>query len=60
MRYSNQREILLCKYSRNDVRREELVKWLVTTAQSVIGQQDKKTKKIYLGVLKETPAIYMS
>ena len=61
MKYSNQLEVILfSKYSLLDQRRKELVRWLGTTAQSVIGQQLEKAKKINLQTLKETPAIYMS
>ena len=61
MKYSNQLEVILfSKYSFIDLRHKELVRWLGTTAQSVIGRQQEKAKKINLRTLKETPAIYMS
>jgi hypothetical protein len=52
--------ILFSKYSLNDLRQKELVRWLGTTAQSVIRRQYEKTRKINLRTLKGTPAIYMS
>lgn len=61
MKYSNQLEVIFfSKYFLTDLRRKELVSWLGTTAQSVIGRQQEKAKKINLRTLKETPAIYMS
>ena len=52
--------ILFSRYCCRDPRYKELVKWLGTTAQSVIGDQHKRAKKIFLKTLKDTPAIYMS
>jgi hypothetical protein len=52
--------ILFSKYSYKDVRQKELVKWLGTAAQSEIGRQLQRTKKVFLKTLKDTPAIYMS
>lgn len=61
MRYSNQLEVILfSKYSLKDVRQKELVRWLGTTAQSVIAVQQQKTRRISLQTLRQTPAIYMS
>jgi hypothetical protein len=62
MKYSDQLEVILfSKYSSlRDLSQKELVRWLGTTAQSVIGRQHEKAKKINLATLKETPAIYMS
>ncbi len=61
MKYSNQLEVILfSKYSLNDRRQKELVRWLGTTAQSVIRRQYEKARKINLRTLKGTPAIYMS
>jgi len=61
MKYSNQLEVILfTKYSLRDLRQKELVKWLGTTAQSIIGRQYANAKKINLRMLKGTPAIYMS
>jgi len=61
MKYSNQLEVILfSKYSLLDLRRKELVRWLGTTAQSVIGRQHEKAQKINLRTLKETPPIYLS
>jgi hypothetical protein len=61
MKYPNQLEVILfTKYSLTNLHQKELVKWLGTTAQSAIGRQDEKAKKINLPTLKQTPAIYMS
>ena len=61
MKYYNQVEVILfSKYSLKDIQQKELVKWLGTAAQSAIGLQNTKTKKFFLSVLKDTPAIYLS
>jgi len=61
MKYSNQLEVILfSRYSLKDLRQKELIKWLGTTAQSVIERQDEKAKKINLRTLKGTPTIYLS
>jgi len=61
MKNYNQIEVILfTKYSFNDPSRRELVKWVGTTAQSAIRQQQKMAKKLFLGLLKDTPAIYLS
>ena len=61
MKYNNQVEVILfSKYSFKDMRQKELVRWLGTAAQSEIGRQLQKTKKVFLKTLKDTPAIYMS
>ena len=52
--------ILFAKYSLKDLGQKELIKWLGTTAQSAIGRQQDRVKKIFLGTLKNTPAIYLS
>ena len=61
MRNYNQLEVILFpKYSLAGLRQKELVRWLETTAQSAIGRQHEKAKKLILGILKDTPAIYLS
>jgi hypothetical protein len=61
MKNYNQIEVILfTKYSFNDPNRRELIKWLGTTAQSAISQQQVIVKKLFLRLLKDTPAIYMS
>lgn len=52
--------ILFSKYSFGSFSQKELVKWLGTTLQPVIGQQNDTTKKLFLQTLKDTPAIYLS
>ena len=61
MKYSDQLEVILfSKYSLKDPHQKELIKWLRTTAQSIIGREHKNVKRIILPALKETPPIYMS
>ena len=61
MKNFNQVEVILfSKYSLRDLRQKELVRWLGTTAQSAISQQQQIAKKLFLRLLKDTPAIYMS
>ena len=61
MKYNNQVEVILfSKYSFNDLRQKELVRWLGTTAQSAIAHQQENAKKLILKALKGTPAIFMS
>ena len=61
MKHSNQSEVIFfSKYSFKDLLQRELVRWLGTTAQSLIGQQEERAKEIYLRTLEETPTIYMS
>jgi len=61
MKNFNQVEVILfSKYSLRDLRQKELVRWLGTTAQSAISQQQAIAKKLFLRLLKDTPAIYMS
>ena len=61
MENNNDLEVILSsKYSRTNLRRKDLVNWLATTLQSTIRRQHERTKKIFLRVLKVTPAIYPS
>ena len=61
MKNLNQVEVILFpKYSLKNLNQKELARWLGTTAQSAIGHQHQKAKKIFLRTLKNTPAIYMS
>ncbi|MBC7827587.1 MAG: hypothetical protein H7122_07570 [Chitinophagaceae bacterium] len=61
MKNYNQVEIILfSKYSITDVRQRQLVRWLGTTVQDAIGFQHGHAKKMFLKILKDTPAIYMS
>ena len=52
--------IFFSKYALKDSRRKELAKWLTTTIQTAIRKQHQRTKKMYLEILKDTPAIFMS
>ena len=61
MKHSNQIEVILfSKYYPSDQGQKQLVRWLGTTAQALIGRQHEKAKKLNLQRLKETPAIYLS
>ena len=61
MKSSNQLEVILfSQYSLKDIRQRELVRWLGTTAQTIIKKQHEKAKKISLPTLTATPAIYLS
>lgn len=61
MKNYNQIEIILfSKYSLKNLSQKELARWLGTTAQYTIGRQHEIAKKIFLRILKDTPAIYMS
>ena len=52
--------ILFSNYPSADPRQKELLRWLTTTMQSAIEEQHEQSKKIFLSILKDTPAIYMS
>ena len=61
MKHYNQVEIILfSKYSLGNLRQKELVRWLGTTLQYAIERQQSVAKRIFLGKLKDTPAIYLS
>lgn len=61
MKNFNQVEIILfSKYSLRDLRQKELARWLGTTAQYAIARQHETAKKIFLQMLRDTPAIYLS
>lgn len=61
MKNYNQVEVILfSRYSSQNPRHKELVTWLGTSAQSAISRQLRIAKKIFLRVLKDTPAIYLS
>jgi len=52
--------ILLSKDVISKSCKQELIKWLTTTAQTMIGRQRKTAKKLFLLTLRDTPAIYLS
>jgi hypothetical protein len=61
MKNYNQLEIILfSKYSLKNLSQKELARWLGTTAQYAIGRQHENAKKIFLRILRDTPAIYLS
>lgn len=61
MKNNNQVEVILfSKYSLRDLHQKELIRWLGTTAQSAISQQKEIAKRLFLRILKDTPAIYLS
>jgi hypothetical protein len=61
MKNYNQLELVLfSKYSFKNLHQKDLVRWLGTTAQNAISHQQGKTKKLFLKVLKDSTAIYLS
>lgn len=58
--YNNVEVIFLSNHSTTDSSQKELVKWLTTTLQSVLDKQQASIKKMFLRILKDTPAIYLS
>jgi len=61
MKNDNKVKVLLfSKYSFGNFDQKELVRWVGTTLQPFIWQQDDITKKLFLKTLKDTPAIYLS
>ena len=52
--------ILFSKYSFADSRQKELVRWVGTTLQSAIAQQEEMINKLFLTKLRNTPKIYLS
>ena len=61
MKNYNQIEVILfSNYSFRNLRQKELLRWLGTTAQYAIARQQEIAKKIFLKMLKDTPAIYLS
>ena len=59
-KYNQVEVILFSKYCFKNVEQKELVKWLGTTVQLAIVCQEDRVKKLFLGTLKNTPAIYLS
>ncbi len=59
-KYNQVEVILFSKYYFKNVEQKELVKWLGTTVQLAIVCQEDRVKKLFLGTLKNTPAIYLS
>jgi hypothetical protein len=57
---SNMEVILVSKYDLSDLRQKELRKWLQTVLQPAIRLQHEKVEKMFLSILKNTPAIYFS
>ena len=61
MKNYNQVEIVFFpKYSLTNSHHKQQVRWLGTIAQFEIERQNEKAKKLFLGTLKNTPAIYLS
>jgi len=61
MKNNNQVEVILfSSYSFDNTLQKKLVRWLGTTAQSMIARQQEKTRKLFLKTLKGTPAIFLS
>jgi len=61
MKYNNNIEVILVsKLLPSHSGRKELVNWLTTTLQFAIDRQHAGIKKMFLSILKDTPAIYLS
>jgi hypothetical protein len=61
MKNNNKVEVILfSKYSFADSRQRELVRWLEATLQPAIERQQNVARKLFLGTLKDSPAIYLS
>ncbi len=61
MKNYNQVEVILfARYYLKNADQKELVRWLGTTAQSAIGRQQERVKKLFVRTLKNTPPIYLS
>jgi len=61
MKSDNKVEVILfSKYTFGNFDQKELVRWLGTTLQPVIQEQQDITKKLFSKTLKDTPAIYLS
>ena len=61
MKNYNQVEVIFfSKYSLTNLHHKQQVRWLGTIAQSAIERQNEKAKKLFLTILNETPAIYLS
>lgn len=52
--------ILFSRYYLKNLRQKELVKWLSTSVQSVIGRQHDTVKKMFVRAPKVTPPVYLS
>jgi hypothetical protein len=61
MEYINFVEVLLFpKLCPIDLRQKELIKWLTTTAQSIIEKQLDRNRKLSLRIFDDAPGICMS
>jgi hypothetical protein len=58
--YNNIEIILVSTQASRKVGQKALVKWLTTTLQSVIDTQQQSIEKIFLKILQDSPAIYLS
>jgi hypothetical protein len=60
MKHHNIEVVLLSNHSSTASGRNELVKWLTTILQPVLDKQHESIKKMFLRILKDTPAIFLS
>jgi hypothetical protein len=61
MRHYNNIEIILVSTQASPrVGQKALVKWLATTLQSIIDKQQQSIEKLFLKLLQDSPAIYLS
>jgi len=57
---SNLEVILISDKALTPWRRQEILEWFRTTLQSVIDKQHRNIKKVFVGILADTPAILLS
>jgi hypothetical protein len=57
---SNLEVILFSDQSLTPPRRQEILEWFRTTLQSAVDKQHANIKKVFVRILSDTPAIFLS
>ena len=57
---NNLEVILISDQSLTPWRRQEILEWLRTTLQSAVEKQHMNIKKVFIKILSDTPAIFLS
>ena|GEM_PF-6618944 len=52
--------VLLSDKSLSERRRQEILEWFRTTLQSAVDKQETNMKKVFVKILSDTPAIFLS
>ena len=52
--------VLLSDQSLTPRRRQEIMEWFRTTLQSAVDKQHENIKKVFVQILSDTPAIFLS